>query len=163
VGERLGLQCLVTRGQAPIQLQWLRYDTPVLKLNLPSLSVSSPAEYSSTLLFESLSPLHRGNYTCEATNSAATVTVTVQLYVNGNSHLVENTSTMHSTALHCTALISIIKILVRSKEAFCTYLYLSQKYFCIDETCIGSKQVNKKKNDCSLHIQYKEHPFKKVR
>ncbi|KAL1110124.1 hypothetical protein AAG570_008201, partial [Ranatra chinensis] len=82
VGERLGLQCLVTRGQVPIQLQWLHYDTPVLKLNLPSLSVSSPAEYSSTLLFESLSPLHRGNYTCEATNSAATVTSTVQLYVN---------------------------------------------------------------------------------
>ncbi|BES91158.1 Hemicentin 1 [Nesidiocoris tenuis] len=82
IGERLGIQCLVIRGQVPITLQWQRSDMPVLKLNLPSISVSSPAEYSSTLLFENLNLLHTGNYTCVATNSAATVSATVQLLVN---------------------------------------------------------------------------------
>lgn len=86
IGERVGLQCLVTKGDAPLTFRWLKDETPVSDLRLPSLTVTSVGEFSSTLLVESVNVEHGGTYTCEVRNAAATTTHSVHLAVNGTSH-----------------------------------------------------------------------------
>lgn len=83
IGERIGVQCLVTKGDAPMTIRWLKGDTPVSELHLSSLTVTSVGEFSSTLLIERVTVEHGGSYTCEARNAAATTNHTVQLTVNG--------------------------------------------------------------------------------
>lgn len=83
LGERVGLQCLVTKGDAPITIHWLKDDAPVSSLKLPSLTVTSVGEFSSTLLIEKLATIHGGQYICQAQNPVATSTHSVQLNING--------------------------------------------------------------------------------
>ncbi|GLH11407.1 Lachesin [Gryllus bimaculatus] len=83
LGERVGLQCLVTRGDAPITITWLKDDAQVDALDLPSVTVKNLGEFSSTLLIEQLSTQHNGRYTCRARNAAASAEHSVQLAVNG--------------------------------------------------------------------------------
>lgn len=83
LGERVGLQCLVTKGDGPLTIQWLKDDVPVLDLQLPSLTVTGVGEFSSTLLIEQLATIHGGHYTCQAQNPVATSTHSVHLNING--------------------------------------------------------------------------------
>ncbi|PSN46443.1 hypothetical protein C0J52_15120, partial [Blattella germanica] len=82
LGERLGLQCLVTKGDPPLTIQWLKDEDKVQRLELPALTVRSLGEFSSTLLIEQLSTEHGGRYTCQASNRAATASHSVVLAVN---------------------------------------------------------------------------------
>jgi hypothetical protein len=85
LGERLGLQCLVTKGDTPISIHWLKDEDEVLRLQLPSVMVRDLGEFSSTLLIEQLSTEHSGRYTCQASNHAATASHSVVVAVNGTS------------------------------------------------------------------------------
>ncbi|XP_021928600.1 Down syndrome cell adhesion molecule-like protein Dscam2 isoform X2 [Zootermopsis nevadensis] len=82
LGERLGLQCLVTKGDIPLSIHWLKDEDEVLSLELPALTVRNLGEFSSTLLIEQLSVEHGGRYTCQASNHAATTSHSVMLAVN---------------------------------------------------------------------------------
>ncbi|KAJ9583676.1 hypothetical protein L9F63_021980, partial [Diploptera punctata] len=82
LGERLGLQCIVTKGDSPLTIQWLKDEDSVERLELPSVTVRSLGEFSSTLLIEQLSTEHGGRYTCQASNRAATASHSVVLAVN---------------------------------------------------------------------------------
>ncbi|PNF21232.1 hypothetical protein B7P43_G04189 [Cryptotermes secundus] len=82
LGERLGLQCLVTKGDTPLSIHWLKDEDEVLSLELPALTVRKLGEFSSTLMIEQLSTEHGGRYTCQASNRAATASHSVVLAVN---------------------------------------------------------------------------------
>lgn len=85
LGERLGLQCLVTKGDTPLSIHWLKDEDEVLSLELPALTVRNLGEFSSTLMIEQLSTEHGGRYTCQASNRAATASHSVMLAVNGTA------------------------------------------------------------------------------
>ncbi|XP_071041968.1 cell adhesion molecule Dscam1 isoform X3 [Parasteatoda tepidariorum] len=68
MGQRLSISCTVIKGDPPITLKWLR-DEDILEKD-GDIRIHNLADYSSTLLFESIKPEHRGNYTCVASNEA---------------------------------------------------------------------------------------------
>lgn len=82
VGDRVTLTCTVTAGDEPMTLKWLKDGQEV---SPRSVSVSVLSAFTSVLMVESLTQEHHGNYTCEASNEAASATETAQLVVNGNS------------------------------------------------------------------------------
>ncbi|XP_071438868.1 cell adhesion molecule Dscam2-like isoform X2 [Hetaerina americana] len=106
LGERIGLQCIVTKGDPPLSITWLKDDHPINEL--PNLTVKSLGEYSSTLMIEQLSTTHSGRYTCTARNAAASAAHTVRLAVNVPPEWLtepKDTSAIagHPVGLHCQA------------------------------------------------------------
>ena len=65
----------------PITLQWFKDDVPISQQK--GVRVNEVADYSSTLLFESLALDHKGNYTCIASNTAGTVSHTASMSIHG--------------------------------------------------------------------------------
>lgn len=104
LGKRIGIQCLVTKGDAPIKIIWFKDDISLSSLHLPTLTITSVGEFSSSLLIESVAVEHGGRYRCEAHNAAAVATHDIQLSVNGtiNAHF----KAQHLYALHQTSIIS---------------------------------------------------------
>ena len=78
---RARLQCVVSDGDLPLNVTWLKDGMPMS----PKMGVLVRAldEFSSILTISSITPGHNGNYTCVASNKAATVTHTAELSVNG--------------------------------------------------------------------------------
>ncbi|PSN39680.1 Down syndrome cell adhesion molecule-like protein Dscam2 [Blattella germanica] len=81
-GMRMHLTCVVSKGDFPVIIRWLK-DGELIHSNL-SVAERALDEYSSTLIFSSLTTSHTGNYTCEASNSAAVTTYTASIVVHGN-------------------------------------------------------------------------------
>ena len=65
----------------PITLQWFKDEAPISQYK--GVRVNEVADYSSTLLFESLTLDHKGNYTCIASNMAGTVSHTASMIIHG--------------------------------------------------------------------------------
>ncbi|XP_049947469.1 Down syndrome cell adhesion molecule-like protein Dscam2 [Schistocerca serialis cubense] len=80
-GMRMNLMCVVSKGDFPIAIQWLK-DGVAINYE-QGVSEKSFDEYSSTLSFNSLMMKHTGNYTCQASNAAASRNYTVEVVVNG--------------------------------------------------------------------------------
>ncbi|KAI1289176.1 Down syndrome cell adhesion molecule [Halotydeus destructor] len=71
MGQRLSITCTVIKGDPPIAILWTKDGVQLSDKEsaLLNLRVHHLADYSSTLLFQSIKPDHRGNYTCMANNS----------------------------------------------------------------------------------------------
>uniref|UniRef100_T1IT69 Down syndrome cell adhesion molecule-like protein Dscam2 n=1 Tax=Strigamia maritima TaxID=126957 RepID=T1IT69_STRMM len=85
-GMRARLQCVVSEGDTPLKIQWLKDN-----INLPSnlaITVRNLDEFSSILTISNINPKHNGNYTCQASNSAATSTHTAKLNVNASPKII---------------------------------------------------------------------------
>lgn len=102
-GQRFNVLCSVTKGDSPVQIRWYKGarllgvpPTASGSTSAASLSGSdsSPTElvgistvhvtpYSSSLIFDSVRPEHRGNYTCEATNVAGTARQQATMIIHG--------------------------------------------------------------------------------
>lgn len=82
LGDRASLTCSVTKGDQPLTITWQK-DGRTLEHN-QKVSISLVDQYTSILLIEYLSQEHNGNYSCVVRNSAAEVSHTHQLVVNGN-------------------------------------------------------------------------------
>ncbi|XP_054706600.1 cell adhesion molecule DSCAML1-like [Uloborus diversus] len=89
-GQRYSVLCTVTQGDPPVRMQWIK-DGAHSFIAGSSHASSSVAEgvralavtpYSLTLVFESLSPEHRGNYTCMASNAAGSVSHTATMVIH---------------------------------------------------------------------------------
>lgn len=100
MNQRLSITCTVIKGDPPINIKWMKDDVP---LNDDLLSSSSSAinqnnfnsfssqtirihhlaDYSSTLLFESVKPGDRGNYTCIASNNVGQDVHTAEMVIHG--------------------------------------------------------------------------------
>ena len=100
-GQRWNALCSVTKGDPPISIKWYK-DGRILgppsssspnvnnansnnnnRADLTGIHIFHVTPYSSTLNFDSLRPEHRGNYTCQASNHADSVSSTQELTVHG--------------------------------------------------------------------------------
>lgn len=84
-GMRARLQCVISEGDLPLTVKWLKDDNPIPS-NLGVL-VRELDEFSSILTITTITPSHNGKYTCVASNPAATVSHTAELSVNGKQLL----------------------------------------------------------------------------
>lgn len=80
IGQLLYIPCVVSSGDMPIHITW-RKDGHVI-LSGSGVTIESK-EFMSSLQISSVSLKHNGNYTCIASNDAATVSRERQLIVRG--------------------------------------------------------------------------------
>lgn len=87
-GMRSAVSCQILEGSLPITFGWYKDgqklgSTGIFGAIIEGVVVRSNDEYSSTLIIDHLKFQHRGNYTCEAVNSAGSATHSAELTVNG--------------------------------------------------------------------------------
>ncbi|XP_067127158.1 cell adhesion molecule Dscam1-like isoform X1 [Centruroides vittatus] len=105
-GMRTRVYCNIASGDLPISVTWLK-DGESIPENLDVI-VKDIDTYSVALAIEKLNPKHNGNYTCVASNAAATVNSTAQLVVNVLPHwIIEPVNTFvvqgNTVMLNCKA------------------------------------------------------------
>lgn len=79
--DSASVQCLVTSGDLPIEFIWYFNERPIK--TFASVTTAQMGKRNSVLTIDSVSDKHAGNFTCQATNSAASANFTSQLIVNG--------------------------------------------------------------------------------
>ncbi|XP_076346768.1 cell adhesion molecule Dscam1-like isoform X3 [Tachypleus tridentatus] len=79
-GMKIRLFCTVAAGDPPFQLSWLK-DGQLLLPGRSDVIIATPGEDYSSLIIESATPEHNGQYTCSAKNEAAMVNYTSTLVV----------------------------------------------------------------------------------
>lgn len=82
-GMFVRISCVVSRGDLPLYISWLKDGRP-----LPTdfgINVRNFDEYSSVLSIDYVTSHHNGNYTCLASNAAATANFMAPLLVNGKT------------------------------------------------------------------------------
>ncbi|XP_046406414.1 Down syndrome cell adhesion molecule-like protein Dscam2 [Ischnura elegans] len=96
LGDRAGVQCIINKGDLPLDIQWHKDGVPVdaaasaasspsaapAAPALPPLSVRRLSDFVSLLTIDSLRPEHAGNYSCLASNDAAQASHSSMLLVN---------------------------------------------------------------------------------
>jgi len=81
LGERVGVQCVVSKGDAPLNIRWLKDGHELTQGD--GLMLRTLDEFTSVLSIGALAPEHGGNYTCVARNAAAQAAYSAPLSVNG--------------------------------------------------------------------------------
>ncbi|KAK8770204.1 hypothetical protein V5799_013331, partial [Amblyomma americanum] len=81
-GKRAGAACIVSDGDLPISIQWLKDGLPLDRRGLGA-SIAEANDYTSFLSFTGVRQLHSGNYTCVASNPAASANYTAPMVVQG--------------------------------------------------------------------------------
>jgi len=81
LGERVGIQCVVSKGDAPLNIHWLKDGHELTQRD--GLVLRTLDEFTSVLSIGALAPEHGGNYTCVARNAAARAAYSAPLSVNG--------------------------------------------------------------------------------
>ncbi|XP_064651143.1 cell adhesion molecule DSCAM-like isoform X4 [Lineus longissimus] len=79
-GERVRVSCYVSRGDAPMTITWVK-DGEEIPPDLGVL-IQNQDPYTSTLSIGDSNPHHDGNYTCIASNQAASVNFTSEFHVD---------------------------------------------------------------------------------
>ena len=80
-GDFAQLSCIVTSGDEPLSITWSFHGEKVGQE--PGISTTNLGPRMSILVINSVGYPHRGNYTCQARNTAGTRTHTAELKVNG--------------------------------------------------------------------------------
>lgn len=79
-GRRAGVACVVSAGDLPIKIKWLKDGQP---LDNSLGGTVSTADFTSFLSFPRVSRVHNGNYTCLAENPAASSSYSTPMIVQG--------------------------------------------------------------------------------
>lgn len=82
------VQCAVTTGDLPLNITW-KYPgdhqvTSVQDSRRPKVTVTKMGDRAAMLSIDSVMAEHAGNYTCVASNGAATTSFTSELHINGS-------------------------------------------------------------------------------
>lgn len=80
-GQDMTLTCTVSDGDLPLDIKWLLNDRPVDSYS--NINSAKFGKRNMVLSIESVSAEHSGNYTCEASNIAGTVSYSTNLKVYG--------------------------------------------------------------------------------
>ncbi|XP_063593040.1 cell adhesion molecule Dscam2-like [Penaeus indicus] len=83
LGERVYEACTVIGGDKPVQVTWTKDGVPVKSIE--GVQVRNLDQLTTFLVIDHLSPRHAGNYTCTATNDAASAQHTSALNVNASA------------------------------------------------------------------------------
>ncbi|XP_021705585.1 Down syndrome cell adhesion molecule-like protein Dscam2 isoform X40 [Aedes aegypti] len=78
-GESASVQCNVHSGDFPLQIRWYIGDLLILD---PTITITNIGKRLKVLSIDGVQGRHAGNYTCEASNKAATVSYSAELLVN---------------------------------------------------------------------------------
>lgn len=84
-GEAAQVTCLVSQGDSPLEISWSFQGTELL--STLGVTTSKLGRLGSSLLIESASSIHRGNYTCTASNLAGVTNYTTEVEIHGIGHL----------------------------------------------------------------------------
>ena len=79
--DSVSISCVAPTGDLPIVFEWFHNDQPIDAFY--GISVSKLGKRTSAMTIDSISGQHAGNYTCKATNSAASEQFSAHLIVNG--------------------------------------------------------------------------------
>lgn len=82
-GQRYTILCSVSKGDLPVEIRWYKDGQSIKVPDFPGINVIHVSQFSSNLVFESLRPDHRGNYSCEASNGAGSVTFNGSMIIHG--------------------------------------------------------------------------------
>lgn len=82
-GESVGVQCMVNKGDIPIDIRWTINSSPIVS-NENSFTITKLNSRTSSLNIEYLDALHRGTYKCVASNKAGIADQSAVLEVNGD-------------------------------------------------------------------------------
>lgn len=80
----MSVQCVITKGDTPIDIGWL-FNNRRIDSN-DGIVISKMGQKMSTLYIESIRSRHAGIYSCRASNSAGSVEHSSELRVIGNVH-----------------------------------------------------------------------------
>lgn len=81
-GDTASIQCLVLNGDLPLNMTWLFNGAPI---SSEDIFISQNTKRVSLLTIESVKHHHAGNYSCAASNIAASSLYTAALLVNGRN------------------------------------------------------------------------------
>ncbi|ODN02698.1 Hemicentin-1 [Orchesella cincta] len=81
-GEMAQLQCMVSSGDAPLQITWSFHGKDTSTMTQKGVSTAKFGERSSLLVIDSVSSHHVGTYTCFARNAAGNSSHSTDLRVN---------------------------------------------------------------------------------
>lgn len=90
-GQRYNVLCTVTQGDPPIRIRWMKDGTSNLPPDDPNVRAVTVTPFSSSLVFEALTPDQRGNYTCVAENKAGRDSHTATMVIHGTAFSIEHT------------------------------------------------------------------------
>lgn len=82
-GEFIGVQCIVTKGDLPLTIEWYLNGDRVMH-NDNFVTISKNSARISALNVDSLNDRHRGVYKCLASNKAGSSEMESTLFVNGS-------------------------------------------------------------------------------
>lgn len=82
--DSASVACLVTTGDMPISFKWFFNNRPVKEFS--GITTVKLGNRNSVLNIDSVTGKHAGQYTCEASNQAASVNYTAELIVNGTQN-----------------------------------------------------------------------------
>lgn len=81
-GDTVGVQCLVNKGDLPMEIRWVLNSSPIVS-GQNGISIVKLSQRTSTLNINSVEGLHRGIFKCVVSNAAGTVEYSDELNVNG--------------------------------------------------------------------------------
>lgn len=80
-GDSASVQCLVTSGDLPVVFKWFFNGRPVKEFS--GITTVKLGNRNSVMNIDSVNDKHAGNYTCQASNEAASFNFTSNLRING--------------------------------------------------------------------------------
>lgn len=81
-GDTVGVQCLVNKGDLPMEVRWVLDSSPIVS-GQNGISIVKLSQRTSTLNINSVEGMHRGIFKCVVSNAAGTVEHSAELNVNG--------------------------------------------------------------------------------
>jgi hypothetical protein len=82
IGDRVGLHCMISSGDPPISLTWVK-DGDRLAGELEGVTVRAVDAHNSLLTIERVTRGHAGKYSCLARNPVAEAKETAEVVING--------------------------------------------------------------------------------
>lgn len=121
--------CLVSEGDAPIDITWSLHGSE--SLTDLGISTSKIGSKVSVLIIETTALHHRGNYTCTARNQAGSANYTATLNINGNiQNECKNFAAKYIRGLLICGLVSSLFLNQHRTSSFwCTSILLYCKIF----------------------------------
>ena len=100
--------CVVSEGDSPLKITWLKDGRP---LNSTETTTHHIGEYDLTLMIQSATTAHNGNYTCVASNDAAETSRTASLLVHGTLERPRKSIPLDPTTLSSSSFLLLLLLL----------------------------------------------------